>query len=327
MTRILSAALTCAFLASAPARAAAPEPRAEKAVRVVEDAGKAAAKFADDLAREYAFFLLRVSAELDAKGVKKPSHREAMTVPQANALGGRLISQFGAYASGVRAAWYDKAPAFGGVMSHLLDVEADRLAEFVRADPGLVQPELARAMKETGLGRIDFVAKSVAAATEKADSGPGLGKRLQRAQVVGDAEVARVVRRRVKQEAEVVGDGLTDAYLAFALSAEKTLDGEKLSNAAARKAVLGPQARDTAGKLLADFDRFAKAMGGAFAGSGKAAPEAAAAALKAERRRLEAFFETDTAVLRVEAARGKPREGRAVRHALEARADLERKQR
>lgn len=326
MTRTLSIALTSLLVATEPLCAAGPAPKAQKAVEVVADAGKAAAVVVDDLAREYAVFLLRVAAELDSKGVKKPAHREAMTVPKANELGSRLIAQFGAYASGVRSAWYEKAPAFGGAVSRLLDEEADRLAEFLRADPTLVLAELDLALKKTGIERIEFAMRGVAAATENADAGPGFGKRLQRAQVVGDSEVARVVRRRVRKEAEEVGDGLSDAYLAFALGAERALDGEKLTDAAARRAVMGGQASGTGKALLKDFDRFAEKMNGAFAGSGKAAPVAAAAVLKAERAHLERFFATDTAVLRAEASRGggKPREGRAVRRALELRADMER---
>ncbi|MBI5594741.1 MAG: hypothetical protein HY928_01490 [Elusimicrobia bacterium] len=315
---IRPAALACLSALAFPASASAAAPEAIRAAQA--DAAQAT----DALAREFAFFLLRADAALTEQGVKKPAHREAFLVPKADALGADLIRRSEDGARAALALWKSKAPALFPTMAEFYRLETDRLAEFVRADPDILLNEIPLGMGPQGIENPASLMAAVAAATEKADAGPGFGKRLQRAKAAGDLELARVAGRRVSLEARAVGDGLADAWLDFAAAAGGSLQG--IDDLDTRRAVLGPQASKTGGEFLGRYDRFAAAMRTSFAKAGRAAADAAEAAVALERARLERFFAADFAALETERRRALkaelPADGRSVRRSLETRAAM-----
>lgn len=283
----------------------------------LEGVGAEAAKFADELAGDYLAFLLRAGESLDKAGVTKPAHRAAVLVPAANKAAAPLLAKFDDYAGSTRGLWRSKSAPLAAYVSASLDREADRLTEFLRADPLLV----------VGDAPVPDVMRNVAAATAKAESGPGFAARLRRAQVVGDGEVARVVKRRLSRESAAVGDGIADGYLSFLMAADKSLDQARVYDPKARGSVVGPQAKKTAESMLAEYDGYANTAREAFRGAGPVVEPAVEAALSAERARLSVFFGADLSALRagIEAARddGADPSGRTIRDDIELRARME----
>ncbi|OGH55870.1 MAG: hypothetical protein A3G34_00430 [Candidatus Lindowbacteria bacterium RIFCSPLOWO2_12_FULL_62_27] len=268
--------LSLIVLTGAPALAA---DSARELRDLVTGTQNSATALADKTAEDFLAYLVRVNASLDEKKITKPEHRAAVIAPAANELADSMLAEFDAFGVKLLAGWRKKAPQLSPIVSEMLDDEADRLTEFLRADPMMLVSRAARTSRLRVQEPIRQGMESMAAAVEAADSGPGFMRRLQRAQIVGDREVARVVRRRVGREAQKVGDRIADAYLTFFLASQKSLNESAIYDSAARRSILEPQSKAVSDSMLADFDAFTVATKQAFAGAGEIVPVAATAAL------------------------------------------------
>lgn len=292
---------------------------AEKAARSMHSV---TADFADRTADDFLAYLIRANAMLDEKKIMKPEHRAAVIVPAANALADSLIFQFDGFGAKLTADCRKKAPSLSPLIAAMVENEMDRLTEFLRADPEIIITLVmrnARAGKNLTVSRL---MSGVAFETAEADSGAGFTKRLQRAKIVGDREVERVVRRRVEREADKITNSIADAYLTFFISAEKTLNAARIYDSSVRRSILEPKLRVAADTMLVDFDRFATVMESSFKGTGDRIERSVRPVLDSSRNRLSAFLRVDLSELKqsIAAARdeGQLPTGRSIKAQFDA---------
>lgn len=292
---------------------------AEEAARSIHGV---VADFTDRTADDFLAYLIRANAMLDEKKIMKPEHRAAVIVPAANALADSLILQFDGFGAMLTADCRKKLPSIAPLIAAMVENENDRLTEFLRADPEIIITLVmrnARAGKNVTVSRL---MSGVAFATAEADSGAGFTKRLQRAKIVGDREVERVVRRRVERESEKVTNSIADAYLAYFIAAEKTLNASRVYDSAVRRSLLEPKLRATADTMLADFDKFAAVMETSFKGAGDLIERNVGPVIATSRARLSAFLRVDISEMKlaIESVRdeGRTPSGREIKARFDA---------
>ena len=286
----------------------------------IEGTRSATRTLVQNLSDEFLKFVVRTAESLDTRGIVKPEHREAMMVPAGNVLVDTLVARFAAYEVVLTTRWAKAAPALAPGIVKMLEAERDRLEEFLRADPAIIERIAKEATPPTTQATTLFMER-VAEATAIADSGPGFTKRLQRAKIACDCEVERVVRRRVRMEAGKVADGIADGYVAFIVAAENALNKQYIFDSGVRRSILEPQAKTVADSMLRDYNAYAEATKKSFAGAGDLVSKPASAALEVERETLRRFLATDITLLKAVMEQaledGDAADGRAVRGMIE----------
>lgn len=285
--------MTALFLfavAAAPSRAA--DPAAELSNQLTKTR-LTISSYAEGNAERFLEFVLRANDSLDSRGVTAPEHRAAVVVPAANKLAGSLIAEFDAFAQNLRGQWRSGAAPLAPVIERFLDRDRERFVEFVRADPTILLAVGRARAKASEKGPFGEAMADAAVAAEEADAGAGFAARLRRAAVVGDAEVERVTKRRVRIESEKVSDRIADSWVAFFLKSGGALDEARIASPAVRGSILGAEAKKVSAELLADYDRYATAMKESFAGGGPTVSRAADEAVDGDRARLLKFLSGD----------------------------------
>lgn len=255
----------------------------------------AAAEMSYQLAGQYISYLANIDAMLDSQGVTMPEDRSYFLGVSRDTIAGPLLASYDTFASATEQSWSKKLPALVPVLSKMLQLEREKLDEFLRLDPVLVL-RAADSAAASSVGA-ELPPRMVMERAELADADEyaklSFADKLRRAALAGDNKLRKVVRAEVGSASSQLSGQLSQQYETYLITVNRALDHEGVADTTVRRAILGPQCRTVRASMLAAYDAFAAKTQASFAGTTALIETEAAAVIAENRAALVAFLETD----------------------------------
>ncbi len=274
-------------------------PEAADIVSVVaESTRKTASDVTDKLAGGYADFLLSATKMMDDAQIVQPAYRDVFLSTQKDTVIRAMLKSYDTFAASTLSAWMQKAPGLWWTVSTALQSERDRLVDFFLQEPELII-RVARAVQssraKSGLlpDSVPGVIRTKVDEAAAADTEANFTRLLYRAAALGDTEVGRAIRGRVRKLASDLTDGLTAAYVKFRVEFEATLTENKITDTAVRGSLFLPKRAAVLDAMMKQYDAFAVKTQSAFKGAGPAVQRIVSDELTAAREKFNAMFKAE----------------------------------